>query len=278
MPFIPTNTRHEVKRKCLKCNRLESFVCSSCSCSACLCKKCYDSCPINDVTTIHPADHVINDGNVCKDNDGTDADDSIDDSYLGTRGDQGDDHDDDDDESNQSHSTVNIRDNINQFAYDDEGDEEDCYNPDLCLFDVSDATHEITQDNVVQDHGFFTTNAGDSFCDVIHHARMERVSGHVILNQAADCTKRFGRAQISGTQQQRHFIQRLASFTPDCSSPLIYMESSLLTQVFYPSSSSDKFSILGALPFLRTASTRGTHLVLNRSLIRIVHEFPIMAV
>jgi hypothetical protein len=88
--------------------------------------------------------------------------------------------------------------NINQFAYDDEGDEDFHYDPDLLLFYDSDATHEITQDNVIQDHRFFTTNAGDSFQDVLHNDNMERVSGHVILNQAAVCTKRYGRAQISG--------------------------------------------------------------------------------
>ncbi len=245
MPFIPTNTRHEVKQKCIKCNRLEPFVCCSSSCFACLYKKCYGACPVDDVTTIDPTNHAINDGNVCKDNDGTDDDDSLDDSFLDTCGDQG---DDDDDESNGSHDTGDMHDNINQFAYDDEGDEEVHYDPDLLLFNDSNTIHEITQDNVIQDHGFFTTKACDSFYNILHHDRMERVSGHVILNQAAVCMKRYGRAQISGTQQQRHFIQCLASSTPDCSSPLLYMESSLFTQIFYHSSSFDKFSILGALP------------------------------
>jgi hypothetical protein len=159
IPFIPTNTWREVKQKCIKCNRLESFVCCSSSCSACKCKKCYDACPINDVPTIDPAVHVIDDGNIFEDNDGTDDDDDVspDDSFLGTRGDQG---DDDDDESNGSHNTGDMHDNTNQFTYDDE---EDCYDPDLLLFNDSDATHEITQDNVVQDHGFFTANAGNSF-------------------------------------------------------------------------------------------------------------------
>ncbi len=66
MPFIPTNTWREVKRKCIKCNRLESFVCCSSLCSAHLCKKCYDACPINDVTTIDPTNHVIDDGMFAK--------------------------------------------------------------------------------------------------------------------------------------------------------------------------------------------------------------------
>ncbi len=161
MPFIPTNTWREVKWKCINCNRLESFVCCSSSCYAFLCKKCYDTCSIDDVTTIDPANHVIDDGNVCKDNDGTDDDGSIDNSFvLGTHGDQ--DDNDDDDESNGSHNTGDIHDNVNQFAYDDEGDVEVvCYDPDLLLFNDSVATHEITQDNIVQDHGFFPTNAGD---------------------------------------------------------------------------------------------------------------------
>jgi len=116
-------------------------------CSARLCKKCYDTCSIDDVTTIDPSDHVIDDGNVCEDNDGTDDEGSIDDSFvLGTRaGDQQGD-DDDDDETNGSHNTGD------QFAYDDEGDVEVRFDPDLLLFNDSDATHEITQDNIVQDH------------------------------------------------------------------------------------------------------------------------------
>ena len=235
-------------------------------CSARLCKRCYDALPIDDVATIILPDHVIDDENVCEDNDGTDDDGSTDDSFLGTSGDQGDDYNDD--QSNGSHNTGDsIHNDIDQFAYDDEGDEEvSRCDPNLLLFNDSDATHDVTQDNVVQDHGFFTTNVGDSFHGVLHHDRMERVSGHVIPNQAAVCTKRYGRAQISGMQQQRHFIQRLASSTPDCSSPLLYMESSLFTQIFFHTSSFDSFSVLGALPYLRTATTRRTHSVWNHLL------------
>ena len=243
MPFIPTNTQSGSKRTCIRCSRQESFVCCSTLCPSRLCKRCYDALPIDDVTPIDPPNHVIDDENVCEDNDETDDDGSTDDSFFGTRGDQGDDYDDD--QSNGSHNAGDIiHDNIDQL-----GDEEmSRCDPDLLLFNDSDATHEITQDNVVQDHGFFTTNAGDSFRGVFHHDRMERVSGHVILNQAAVCTKRYGRAQISCMQLQRHFIQRLASSTPDCSSPLLYMESSLFTRIFFHASSFDSFSILGAFP------------------------------
>ena len=187
MPFIPTNTQSGSKRTCIRCSRQESFVCCSTLCPSRLCKRCYDALPIDDVTSIDPPNHVIDDENVCEDNDETDDDGSTDDSFFGTRGDQGDDYDDD--QSNGSHNAGDIiHDNIDQL-----GDEEmSRCDPDLLLFNDSDATHEITQDNVVQDHGFFTTNAGDSFCGVFNHDRMERVSGHVILNQAAVCTKRYG--------------------------------------------------------------------------------------
>jgi hypothetical protein len=86
-------------------------------------QKCYNACPIVDVTTIDLADHVI-DGNVCEDNDGIDDDDSLDVSSVGTCGDQGD--DDHDDEANEPHNTSNTHNITNQFstdldfAYDDE--------------------------------------------------------------------------------------------------------------------------------------------------------------
>ncbi len=85
---------------------------------------------------------------------------------------------------------------------------------------------------------------------------MEQVSGHVLLNQAAVCMRRFGRAPICGTQVQRHFIQRLASSIPGESSPLLYMESSLFTWIFYHSSSYDSVSILGALPLFAYSANK----------------------
>ena len=87
---------------------------------------------IDDVTTIDLSDHVIDDGNDFEDNDGTDDEGrSIDDSFvLGTRaGDEGD--DDDDDETNGSHNTGD------QFAYDDEGDVEVRFDPDLLQLDAA---------------------------------------------------------------------------------------------------------------------------------------------
>jgi hypothetical protein len=80
---------------------------------------------------------------------------------------------------------------------------------------------------------FLITNAGDIFCKAIPHDHMEHVSGHLLLNQAPIFLKRYGKAPVSGTQAQKHFIQPLASSIPGESSPLLYMESSLFTGIFY---------------------------------------------
>ncbi len=78
----------------------------------------------------------------------------------------------------------------------------------------------------------------------------------MLLNQAAVCMRRFGRAPICGKQVQRHLIQHLASSIPGESSPLLYMDSSLFTQIFYHSSSYDSFSILGALPLFAYSANK----------------------
>ncbi len=244
---------------CINCNRLELFVCCSSLCSARLCKKCYDTCSIDDVTTIDPADHVIDDGNVCEDNDGTDDEGNIDNSFVvGTRGDQGD--DDNDDESNGSNNTGD------QFAYDDEGDEDDvCYDPDLLLFNDSDATHEITQDNIVKDHGFFTTNAGDSCRDVLHHDRMERVSGMLFSTrpqkdmEGHNYLARSNKGTLFNVLRLLHLIAQAhcSTWSLHCS----FGSSS-------PPPSLINFLSLVPYPCLRTArSARRTHSVWNHLLI-----------
>ena len=196
MPFIPTNTHPEVKQKSIKChNRHEPYVCCSLLCSACLCKKCYGACPVNDVCTIVPADHII-DGTNAEDcdriDDGDDDDDSLALSSVGRSDDKNDDDDDVDnancDEVNEQHGTRD-----DDFAYSDELLDDDHFEPDFLLYNDSDATHDITPDNVVHDHGFFTTNEGNL---ITHHHCMEWVSGHVLLNQAAVCLRIFGRAPI----------------------------------------------------------------------------------
>jgi hypothetical protein len=163
MPFIPTNTQREMKQKCIKCHRRESYVCCSISCSAWLCKKCYDSCHIEDVTTIDPSDYIMNDMDD-EDVDDLDDDESLNVSSVGSCVNQL----DDDDEVNEHH---NISDSHNipgileeQFALADDRFEDhvDDSDPDFILFNDFDGSHDITQDNIIDDHGFFTTNSGDT--------------------------------------------------------------------------------------------------------------------
>jgi hypothetical protein len=158
--------------------------------------------------------------------------------------------DDDDNEVYEHHAASNLHDMDNDFAYADEQFEEANFDSDLLLNNDSDASHDITQDNFVQDHGFFTINVDNSVCNFMHFDCKERVTGHVLLNHATVCMRRFGRAPICGTQVQRHFIQHLAFSIPSESSPLLYMESLLFTWIFYHSASNKTFSILGALPQL----------------------------
>ena len=239
MPFIPTNIRCEVKRKCMNCHRTESFVCCSSSCPSRLCKRCYDACPIDVDTAIDPAD-IVTDGIDGEDHDSIEDDEGLDNSV--------DDNVDDSD-------SIDIS---NEFNTDDDYDpfDGDDVEHDFLLYNDLDATHEITEDNVFQDHGFLTTNSGDATRNFLHHDRMERVSGHVLFNMAAACLSRYGRSPISGTQAQRHFIQRLASSISGESCPLLYMESSLFPRIFYHSSSDDSYSILGALPLFVYSSTK----------------------
>ncbi len=43
---------------------------------------------------------------------------------------------------------------------------------DFILFNNFDGSCDITQDNIIDDHGFFTTNSGDTVRGVVHHDRM----------------------------------------------------------------------------------------------------------
>ena len=132
-------------------------------------------------------------------------------------------------------------------------------------------THIFGPDSGISSHSFGRSYSGDATCNFLHHDRMERVSGHVLFNMAAACLSSYGRSPISGTQAQRHFIQRLASSISGESCPLLYMESSLFPRIFYHSSSNDSYSILGALPLFVYSSTSRTHMVWNHSSKWIVH-------
>jgi hypothetical protein len=122
-------------------------------------------------------DNFDNDNN---DHNNPDDDDAHNVPSVGTCNDQ-------DDADHDPHDNLNQMGTDVDFHYPDEHSQEDEFNSDIILYNDADATHHITEDIIIQDHGFFTTNAGDSVRDLIHHHCMDQVSGHVLLNQAAVC-------------------------------------------------------------------------------------------
>jgi hypothetical protein len=109
-----------------------------------------------------------------EDVDDLDDDDSLNVSSVGSCVDQL----DDDNEVNEHHD---ISDSHNipgileeQFALADDRFEYhvDDSDPDFILFNDFDGSHDITQENIIEDHGFFTTNSGNTVRGVIHHDRM----------------------------------------------------------------------------------------------------------
>ena len=118
---------------------------------------------------------------------------------------------------------------------------------DFMTYQDIDDSHDQTPDNIDHTAGFFTTLAGDIPVSIEDRPGMDRVSGHVLYNQAAACCTRYEK-RINGTKAQQHFIQRLASTTPGDPCPLLSLEQCMHTRIFPFSSSSDSISILGALP------------------------------
>jgi hypothetical protein len=152
------------------------------------------------------------------------------------------------------HHEWDLADNMNNLnGEDDENDDpneadnpDSELNDDFLMFNIPDVSHAETDDNIMQE-GIPTTNAGANVIDVEPYDRMDTVSGHVVLTQAAVCLQRYGK-QIRGSQSERHFVQKLASTLPGEVSPLLYLESGLFPRIFYASLSSDKLAPLGALP------------------------------
>ena len=129
---------------------------------------------------------------------------------------------------------------------DDDEDENATHN-DFVTYNDIDASQDQSEDNIDRDSGFFTTQAGDLPTIIEQDPFRDRVSGHVLYNQAAVCTTRYDK-RINGTNSQKHFIQRLCATTPGQTCPLISLEQCMHPRIFYSSASSDSYAILGALP------------------------------
>ena len=147
-----------------------------------------------------------------------------------------DDNDDEDDDTSLFNDEGNTLDNFVTYA------------------DV-DETQEQTEDNTDLGDEFYTTQAGDIPVHIEHNPDMDRVQGHVLYNQAAVCTTRNDK-RITGSQPQRHFVQRLCATTPGQASPILSLEQCLgFGRIFWSCATSDRHAVLGALPSWAYSST-----------------------
>ena len=114
-------------------------------------------------------------------------------------------------------------------------------------------THSSGEDDNMMP--FETTHGGDSPLDIEHSGipGTDRVSGHVILNQATSCLFRFGK-KTNGKQNEKYFIRNLCSTTPNQACPLTTPEAALMPCIFYSEASRDNISILGARPLWAVTS------------------------
>ena len=81
------------------------------------------------------------------------------------------------------------------------------------IYSEQDPTIETTEDNVSNNDGFHTSNAGDIPINIEQDITSDTVSGHVVFNQAGSCTQR-KKYSINGTNRQKHMIQKLCSTIP----------------------------------------------------------------
>ena len=130
--------------------------------------------------------------------------------------------------------------------YDENHDDEGDIVENNLTFVNADISMDPTEDNLNLDAGFLTTQARDDHVSIEHNPNMDCISGHVLYNQAAVCTRRYGK-RITGSQAQQHFIQRFCATTSGQACPLLSLEPSLYPRVFWKSAASDWLAVLGAL-------------------------------
>ena len=93
-----------------------------------------------------------------------------------------------------------------------------------------------------------TTDAGYFAKDIEQHPSMQRVTGHVLLNQVGICTSRNNQRHIQGSNAEKHFIQSFACKRPGEASPLLQIEAALFPSIFWTEATADPLAYPGALP------------------------------
>ena len=270
-PLIPTNAKKGFKKKCFKCNRDETYMCTNIQCPLRVCSGCYKTYPLNSVTTLDPAidrnsnNSLVEDDNEENDDDDDDSSQEEDDDIEEVYDDDDDDifeayfregeHSNGNDENNNSSENNNESDDtaeemlaaeecVDQFL--DEGEIQNL--DDFVTYADIDVSQEQTEDNAFMDNQFLTTQFGDTPVEIEHDTRMDRVSGCVMYNQAAVCTTR-GEKRITTSNFNKNFVQKFCATTPGQICPLLTLESCLsFGRIFYSNATDDKYAVLGALP------------------------------
>ena len=179
--------------------------------------------------------------------DGEDENDTFDAAEEGSK-------DEDSAASDQGGDADNDSDNGSVESGGDSSDDYKDYSNFLISVD-QDLTLNATHDSSNDDVGFYTTDAGHLPVNIRLRDGSEHISGHVIFNQAGACTTRRNNI-ISGTNREKHFVQRLCSTTKGHPSPLLQPEGGIFPRHFYINVEHDARSVLGARPLvLLTAKT-----------------------
>lgn len=263
-PLIASPTQRRRKKNCnawsgdgeyQACSRKESFVCSNPNCNVRCCRKCFKSKPKDVITTLVPHDH---------------RDESSDDDGSGDEDEEDDNEDiegvEEEEEENDYNSDTEGEDNeASPFDLDEStgndalvrgvaGTEVGMMNEELhyhtsCPFDLihADQDNNFDSNDGINTDSIPTTDAGIYHTEFRQREGSGVVNGRVLLNQMGSLLKRRNK-NLTGTQREQNFTQRLAAASSGTSSCLLYPEGSIFSRHFWSNASSDGITPLGGLP------------------------------
>lgn len=217
-PLIASTTRDLL---CSRCgNKKEFYKCCTFNCKICLCKDCLNSCDQR------VPNYVSEDANVStNDENGVRF-------HNNTRGDDDNVRTIEEDDESISSSTVDGDEN-SEISFDDLFN--DNFEDFLISADDPDLAYGDDHDYIaVDDEQIPTTNAAEEafhIRDEEGQRSINRVSGHVILNQCGSLLSRRDH-EIKGSSKHQFFLQKIHSTTNGESIPLLYPESVLFPSIF----------------------------------------------
>ena len=162
--FIDSNGRHQQSQNI--CQRKESYICSNVSCNLRLCKMCYDSFPVDRKTILKPPEDNL-DESEHQNNTRINVETNV---------------------ENTNESIHLVNEDLEEHENENEAEDESSYTDELLVKSQQDYSLDTTNDNMIYDQGFFSTDVGDNPINTISNNKMIVVSGHVIFNQVGKCT------------------------------------------------------------------------------------------